>query len=404
MSITNLESTSELSPELRLLLVLSKLNLSESEVNEATLLLANVQDWKCFVQRSIGTYLAPIMHVNMGLLNASIPEKVKDALCNSYNQVLVRNIRLYESYKVVLNQLTEAEVKCIPMKGIYLAESVYRDIGLRHLSDIDLLVKSADADKVCEIMMAQNWEVKKSKPRSKFEAEQFKHAHPFTFFKNGVTVELHTHLYNRNQRASITEEQLWMNANEEPFLEDQIYQFNNEMLLQHFCLHLYKHLIGSETKLVSFCDIRELISKRDKSLNWGTFRLLCEEYGCHNEVAQTLYLCRSYWRVQIPEAFFENTSPDQMVEDKFLMFLNGKAKNHAQTVENNVNKSLKMLSSITGAWGKMQFAIGLIFPTSEFMYRHFQLTKKTLLLPYYILRFLQLIAKLFTAGFNRVFR
>ncbi|MFT4982214.1 MAG: hypothetical protein ACI9UR_002084, partial [Bacteroidia bacterium] len=107
---------------------------------------------------------------------------------------------------------------------------------------------------------------------------------------------------------------------------------------------------------------------------------------------------------QIPEAFFENTSPDQMVEDKFLMFLNGKAKNHAQTVENNVNKSLKMLSSITGAWGKMQFAIGLIFPTSEFMYRHFQLTKKTLLLPYYILRFLQLIAKLFTAGFNRVFR
>ena len=395
-------NSNTLSAELKLLLALSKLKLTDSNIEEARLLSTEIKDWKCFFDRSVASYLSPIIYKNIGLLNANVPENVTEAIQNSYNQVLARNIRLYEAFKSVLSILETAQIRSIPLKGIYLAEAVFKDLGLRHLSDIDLLVKSEDTESICDLMSDQGWGVKAIKPKSKFEEEQFTLAHPFTFFKDGVTIELHTHLYNSNQGATITEEQLWLNAQKEAFLNNQIYQFNNEMLLQHLCLHLHKHIVGSEAKLINFCDIRELISQRENSIDWTKFKRLCEEFKCHNEVAQILYICRLYWSVQIPDTFFENTVLDQNVNDKFLRFLNGNASNQTQYVENNVTKTFATLNSIESVSGKLRFVVGFIFPSSEFMRRQFQLSPKRWLFPYYALRVLQLTAKLLTAAVNRI--
>lgn len=390
----------KLETEYELLLLLSKLQLSEADKEEATSLMVQVTNWNLFTERCIGTYLAAIVYTNLGLIEASVPKEVEAALANSYNQILVRNIRLYQSFTTVLSGLNEAKIDCIPLKGIYLAETVYKNLGLRHLSDIDLLVRSADADKVRELMDRNGWTVTKVELKSELEKEQFTPAHPYTFRKNGVTIELHTHLYNRNQRAAITEEELWTNTHSEVFCDGTIRQFSSEMLLQHLCLHLYKHLIGADCKLVSFCDIREVIIQRKQDLDWEEFKRLCKKFSCLDEVAPVLLLCRNYWYTEVPNWFFDNVEAEARMEDKFVQFL---TKNGSKA-ESLVERSLVMLNSIDGFGAKVRFVLGFIFPRPAFMYRHFQLKDGTWLLPWYLLRVFNLFRKLLAAVFSRLKR
>lgn len=390
------------SKEYELLILLSRLHLSEIQRETARELIPQIKNWELFAKRCVGTYLASLAHVNLGLIGAAIPKEVDAVLTNSYNQILVRNIRLYQSFTTVLSELNAANIDCIPLKGIYLAETVYKDLGLRHLSDIDLLVRSADADKVCELMDAHGWTVREAEPRSTFEKEHFAPAHPFTFLKNGVTIELHTHLYNRNQQARITEEELWKNTFSETFCKGTIRQFHSEMLLQHLCLHLHKHLVGSECKMVSFCDIHELMAQRNQELDWNKFRDICEKFGCLDEVVQVFLLCRDHWHSEIPNAFFNNAERDKNIERKFFQFFTGQASEHSQEVENIALRSLSKLKSIDGFFAKTKFVLGYVFPRSVFMYRHFQLKQGTWLLPWYLIRIFNLITRFFVASFNRL--
>lgn len=388
--------------EIELILLLSKLRLSESEVQHATALLSSGQlNLELFITRSLGSHLAPLIHTSLKSINHEIPEESLALLKNAYNQVLVRNIRLYESFRNVLDIFNQGGIDCIPLKGIYLAEWLYDDIGLRHLSDIDLLVRSDDVATVCMFMHSNGWLTQKAKSRSEFEDEHFSPAHPYTFFKNGVTIELHSHLYNRNFGAKISETEIWEHTLPEKFNQIEIRQFSTEMLLQHLCLHLYKHIVGFDVKLVSFCDIRELIQQQDRPLNWNEFREKCERYDCLKEVGQILYISHKYWQTNVPSSFFLGIDIEPQIERKFVRFLSGKNR-ITQQLENTMDNSLTKLKSAKGIQAKVKFVSGFLFPSPVFMYHHFQLKESTWLLPWYVIRVFILSAKLVRAILNKI--
>ena len=376
-----------------LLLLASSIHLSDAERLEVKQLVSQIDDWDGFVDRSTGTHLAPILHKNLNACKELIPANVVSFLSNAYNQVLVRNIRLYESFAAILGQLNDAGVDCVPLKGIYLAETVYNDLGLRHLSDIDILIRSEDVESVCQLMQKTGWDTKKAVPRSALESEKFTPAHPYTFYRNGVTVELHTHLYNRHQGADIGETALWELTNEQEFCGGIIRQFGNEMLLQHLCLHLHKHLVGHELKMVSFCDIRELTVKYRESFDWDYFETACAQYRCLSEVQEILWLCVKHWKVRIPDSFFKTHVPNDHTEARFLDYFSGYSVKPSKKLENIASNSWARFGQLKGFTPRLKFIVGYVFPSSDFMYRHFNLTEGSWLFPWYVLRVLILTRK-----------
>ena len=70
-----------------------------------------------------------------------------------YYKTLYMNIKFYDAYGKILSKFEEHNIQHIPLKGIYLAEWLYKDIGLRLLSDIDLLVKVSDGQKCIQLLM-----------------------------------------------------------------------------------------------------------------------------------------------------------------------------------------------------------------------------------------------------------
>ncbi|MBP9150775.1 MAG: nucleotidyltransferase family protein [Flavobacteriales bacterium] len=385
-----------------LLLLASKLHLMEDDRQEIVTLISKIKHWELLAQRAAGTHLAPILYKNLGGYEELIPQKVQSLLSNSYNQVLVRNIRLYDSFGTMLRNLNKAKIDCVPLKGIYLVEKVYRDLGLRHLSDIDILIRSKDVDAMLVLMKEDGWTVKKAEPRSEFEKEEFSPAHPYTFFQNGVTIELHTHLYNRNEGAKISEEELWTFTHQEDFCLGVIQQFGPEMLLQHLCLHLHKHLDGNELKVLNFCDIHEFIKTHKTSFDWYYFRTTCEKYDGLNEVSEILWICSKYWKTEIPDSFFLNFNANAALETKFLRFLTGESAKIAQKTQYTVSRSMDQLKQLEGLLPKLTFILGYVFPRPVFMYKHFNLKEGSWLFPWYVLRVFILSQKMILATISKI--
>ena len=80
------------------------------------------------------------------------PQEVMDQLRAAYHGNLARNMYLYAELRRILEALREKDVEVIFLKGAALAKTVYGDIGLRQMSDIDILAKKEDLPKAVELL------------------------------------------------------------------------------------------------------------------------------------------------------------------------------------------------------------------------------------------------------------
>jgi hypothetical protein len=355
--------------------------------------LKKTTNWDSVLERALGTHLAPILHKTFSGLEIEIPADIKNGLQNAYNQVIVRNIVLQREFKGLAEILNENQIPLVPLKGIYLSEVIYKELGLRHLSDIDVLIKEQDLDQVCELMKNRGWLVKFSISHSKIEHQHFTYAHPRTLIKNQISIELHTHLYNSNQGADISTDELWGDTHSELFLGVEIRQFSNEILLQHLCLHLHKHLFGHGLKILSFCDIREFLNVKSDSFSWQRFEQLALEYNCKEEVGQVLYLCSSYWNVQVPEEFLNIQRSKSELEERFWSFMSVTSKETNAGLRNKLSLNSRKIALLKSNREKLVFILGFTFPAAGFMKQHYNLSKDSWLLPWYAYRPIELSVK-----------
>ncbi len=361
----------------------------------------NQVDWELFNDKATGSHLAPLLYRSIAEHPFGIvPEKTKTHLRNTYNQVLAFNIVIQQVFIDFVGQLNNAQIPVIPLKGIYLSEAVYKDIGLRHLSDIDLLIKTDDLEKICDIFSKQGWEVQVAMVQSQIAGRKFRNAHPCVLIKNKVRIELHTRLYNSGSGIKISTADLWNDTFQEQFLGLEIQQFSNELLLQHLCLHLHKHLMGSEFKIVSFCDIREFLRLKRAVFDWGRFDDYSIKHQCKNQIAEVLHICHTIWKMDIPPNVRKVHSNTQEIESRFWDFMRDTSPKKTSGLEDSFEMLRKKLKLLDSKQEKLQFLMGFVFPKTEFMRERYGISHRIWLLPLYIYRPISVFAKVLTVLFK----
>ncbi len=362
----------------------------------------SISDWNALSEAATRMHLSPILSQTIAGSNMEsvVPQSVQANFSNAYNQVLARNIVLQQVFIQFAGILNSENIPVVPLKGIYLSETVYADIGLRHLSDIDVLVPENDIEKVRTIMESNGWQVEASIMRSKIEDSQFSQAHPYTLVKGDIRIELHIHLYSGGQNAKIPVTDLWEDTKRESFLGVEIRQFSKELLLQHQCLHLHKHLFGRELKIINFCDIREFL-RVETEFDWSRFKRLAEKYQCKEPIAQVLALCSDFWDVEVPPTFLEFKGDMAEAETKFLSYINGTAGKTGNVLHRKFGRKSRDINQLKTYREKLQFVLGFMFPKKEFMRRNYGLGPSDWLLPWYLFRPLELSVKLLVAVLGR---
>ncbi|MBA3900134.1 MAG: nucleotidyltransferase family protein [Bacteroidetes bacterium] len=384
-----------------LLIAASRLNADDLVLAKAELLKVESIDWENFCKRALDTYLAPLLYNNFKKIYRKdlLPEKPMAFLRKSYQNVLARNIRLFNDYKQVSEIFTNAGLAHAPLKGIFLGTEIYKDIGLRHTSDIDLLVREKDVEIARDALLKSGWRLIPQIAKSKFIANITTNPHPYQLSNGLSTIELHVHIHNSPKTYQVIIEDYWKLATIKPDSEHE-YILNPACLIQHLCIHLDKHLWKGKTKFISFIDIDEVVRHYGNKLDWNLLENINKKYNCEQEVLAILFVCQKYLESPIPAFLFDGKHLEtSSLETKFIGYLQN---NQTAIKQKLSDHNISTFKNLPGIKPKLQYLLSDFFPSKEFMISNYRLKSPGLAYIFYLFRFGVGIWKLMRYAVKRI--
>lgn len=298
----------ELSPANKLMLCAYPLHPDAAGIEMMNHWAGQVSDWPSFTESTIKNGLGPLIYKNLPLLNlyGDIPECCISDLKQIYYKTLSRIMVLYAHFRSVVDALAENEIMVIPLKGIYLAEAVYKDIGLRQMSDIDLLVREPDISRCKEILIGLGYKQNLNYLTSGALQWFFGMKHLPGLIMNGVCFEIHSRLHASRRRYRFNIREIINRSQHDSFLSTPCHTFSTVDLILHLCIHLFEHVHTLHYQLYRYCDIAETLRNAGPDFDWDELIRLGKSYHCDREVRSILFLVNKYFNAPVPEKVIGN--------------------------------------------------------------------------------------------------
>lgn len=262
-------------------------------------------DWNYILETARQHGIAPLLyHRIRKTADENVPKHVVEYLRTLYNGNVARNMLLYDALSKVLKAFKHAGIDVIVLKGAALAETVYRDIGLRPFSDIDILVRKRDLQRVKkklpELGYVLNEEVSPEKYNEEFGCD--------LYYAGSVNVlEIHWDIVRKTKSDRYTRveiEKIWERALPAKIAGVDTLMMSPEDMLLHFCVHLPKHRYN---RLIWLCDVLEIIAQTD--IDWEYVIESAESYRIKAYMYYGLHFTDVLLGCDIPERALKALKP-----------------------------------------------------------------------------------------------
>ena len=295
-------------PELKLILLSVKINASTDDLQQIKKLAQLVNDWDIVSKIAINTGLAPLLYQKIKLLEQeiSIPAETFRKLKKAYYTTLSRSIHLQKAYIEIGKLFNENNIEFIPLKGIYLCEWLYKDPGLRLMSDIDLLVKVEDGPRCIRLLhemgyVYPNWDLEENAISMKDLDLNSGPIHYRQVLKEDVSIEIHIKLQYEAENCNFKLEQIRENTILTNNLNFRYYRLEFYDLLIYQCLHLKKHFLGLvHVQFSGFADIANILNEYEYTIDWDILESRCLRYNCNDIVYSVLAIVYYYFEAPLP--------------------------------------------------------------------------------------------------------
>lgn len=383
-----------LSSEDKLLLYCSRLSISEDIKCKIKEILNNVLDWNYIVDCSIKQGISPLFYWNLKKINRDkdVPSEVMKNLEKIYYSNLARNMLLYDELSKILTAFKKAGIDTIVLKGAFLAEEIYKNIGLRPMSDIDLLIKEKDLQKTkMELIKLKYFAttVFQTKLHEQFQTV-FDNELPFIHRDKKIVIEIHWDIQPRQSSYRIDINKFWNNAKQIKIADIETLTFTSENLLQHLCLHIDKHVNLSTAPpakpLRDYCDIAEVIRRYKDTINWSYLLQSSKDYGIEEPIFQGLSIAKKYFGAFVPDNILialEPFKPSVCFEEIYKGLIKDDSNQNNQCLEMNYLLNLK---TVNGIWNKSRIIFGCIYPSKEYMVYCYSIRNEKQVYKYYLIR------------------
>jgi hypothetical protein len=375
----------QLSPEDKLILASVKIQLGSEELEQLNALIPLIQDWETLTKNIIDRGIAPLLYKKLSLLSnqSLIPEQVQTKLQQAYFKTVSRSIVLYNAFRKVAEALTANGISVIVLKGVYLCEWLYQDIGLRQFSDIDLLVKKEDGEKCLAILDGMGFKPFDSSV-TEFIGGQTEIVHHTPMVLNDVSVEIHIRLHRKSKNYAIKVNDFIQHAVPVTINKVQVKALNLNDLLIHLCVHLDKHFSSGNVQFTSFNDITNILTIHADEIDWVVFADACRIHACEELVFYYLILINKYFNAPIPETVVTKYSHllKESDEELFVKYLHGFV-----ITTYHVSTHWQNIRQIDDFSSKAHYLLDLIFPPKKFMIQKYNVKNPSLYLFYYPYRY-----------------
>lgn len=295
-----------------------------------------------------------------------LPDAVLTELKAALRRTALQNLRRYGELQQLLKAAQAQHIPVVLLKGIYLADTVYENQGLREMNDVDLLVPIDALQQTALILSSLGYE-----PFQSFDLnvilKTFHHLPPFSR-QGGANFEIHWNLLDPDEPGYVSPEGFLQRAVPVQVAGCAALALSPEDLLLHLCYHtsFHHHFAFG---LRPSCDIAMVIEHFGQRLDWQVVAERALQFGWERGVYLALWLARDLVGAAVPDSILNRLQPDNM---------GAEIKKQART---QLFSDKMIASEITLSFAEMAAAQNLFTKIRIFLRRIF-LTKEQLAVRY----------------------
>jgi len=294
-------------------LLIDCLKRDESDFDTACLSGLSPERWQSLLTLATDQRIMPLLwhRLKQKGLDDAVPIETAEALRKVSHRNTMRNLRLYGDLRILLSALKPEGIPLILLKGIFLADSVYDNIGLREMNDIDVLAHPADLKRIADIVMGMSYT-----PLRPFFVDSTlnaQHHLPPMIKKGHAKLEIHWNLTVPNKSYSIDPGGLWERALPVQINGCRALTLAPEDLLLHLCMHTsYQHQFAFGLR--PSCDIAEILAHFGSDFDWQTTATRADAWGWQRGVYLALRLAKEMAGADVPVDILKRLRPADMTE------------------------------------------------------------------------------------------
>jgi len=278
-----------LEPEEEFVVLCSRLSLDDERKERLLELLKSPLRWKSIFDMAMKNKVMPLIfkHLNDGAFYPYVSETIREKLTQFYYGNLARNLVLFSELRKFLREFEEAGIPVLILKGGFISHVLYEDQALRLMSDIDLLIKREDMERIDEIAERLGYAFLKTK-KSKELYEKY-HFH-YIYVKTDnlkLVFEFHWNLVKSSMKIDIKPEELWENTVEFDLFDLKVRSLSFENQFLHLIIHAAHDCF--EHGLIALCEIAEFYKRFKGSIDIPKFVNISYRVGANKLVYYTLY-------------------------------------------------------------------------------------------------------------------
>lgn len=336
---------------------------------------ATITDWTPLLAQMERERITPILHRTLGSVDV-LPTHVLQSTARSYRFTALRNLLMLHALTTCLEKLAAEQIPVIVLKGAALAEVIYENIGLRPMSDVDLLVRPADVDPVRKLLEGLGYTRDRAETHPGALTE---HENELSFSLKGqinANMDVHWSLFDSPYyQDHINMQWFWETAELAQIAKTTVLMLGPEAQVIHLCGHLGLH--HQAEGLLWWQDIVEVIVFYRERIDWDVLLARTREFGLVLPVRTVLQRLADEWHAPIPDhvlGALEAASPSQAEERVFsgLSALERPAG----------HRFLSDLSTMPSWRQRLRFARTNLFPSAAYMRQRYHI-ENPLLLPFY---------------------
>lgn len=385
-----MNNENDLNSEELLLLSLCRLSFNEEQRKKTEVLAEAVTDWEYFALLANEHGLSALAGYNLNLpgIENKVPADILSGLKNAHHLSLRRNVFLTELMSKVLDHLNNASITTVLIKGLALELTDYGNVGLRQMSDIDILIDHNRCVEAWNILKQNGFESMQLKSAFHKPILAYTGKHLPSLIKNEVSVEIHHSLFGEKGH-SLT--QMLIKQSAKVLLNEQpVFIPTPKLFFLYLVNHLHKHEMNNESQLRLYTDLFVLLDKyTDEIIDYELLDLVSKA-GLSDILAWKLEPLRDFWGLTFPDWLndFIDKRHNPETLNRFLFFLRNPKNNPP------FNKAIvyrQIIKDIPGLHRKFLFILGDIFPSLTFMKKRYKCKSGLAAALYYPMRFGKLL-------------
>jgi hypothetical protein len=356
------------------------------------------KDWTAVINKAHKHSITPLLYQHLKQFNTQIPTQALERLNKIYLNAFLRNTYIYNELSKILSNANKDNIPIVVLKGAALAESVYSNIALRPMKDLDLYIKIEDVQKINDLLIQLGW-------KSRQELEDIDHiletGYSLRYEIPLLPIDLHLRV------PELSELNIWANVTSIKIGSTDTLVLKPEILLVFLCYHLYEHACDELAELIKFYDIILILRKYREDIKWDYFIQMAFANKCENIIHQVLEIINSDFGEDIPPNVL-----DKLMSTKYTVQIRKSLYKPLPEILYRIHPIKKIVLAIYLHWmDPKKYTIGNIFksifespfPSKKFIIDRYSPKKSWYFFVYYPVYFATGVKNFFRILFKQIF-